>query len=54
MEVGTVVSRLHRGRRRLRTALFAVTIQRGSALDHTRDHALCLGRRNERRGYDTR
>jgi RNA polymerase sigma-70 factor (ECF subfamily) len=41
--VGTVVSRLHRGRRRLRTALFAVAIQRGFALDHTRDHALCLG-----------
>ena len=41
--VGTVVSRLHRGRRRLRTALFTVAIQRGFALDHTRDHALCLG-----------
>ena len=41
--VGTVVSRLHRARRRLRIVLFAVAIQRGSALDHTRDHALCLG-----------
>ena len=41
--VGTVVSRLHRGRRRLRTALFAVAIQRCSALDYMRDHALCLG-----------
>jgi hypothetical protein len=40
--VGTVVSRLHRGRRRLRTALFAVAIQRGFALDDTCDHALCL------------
>jgi RNA polymerase sigma-70 factor (ECF subfamily) len=39
----TVVSRLHRGRRRLRAALFAVAIKRGSALDPTRDHALCLG-----------
>ena len=41
--VGTVVSRLHRGRWRLWTALFAVAIQRGFALDHTRDHASCLG-----------
>ena len=41
--VGTVVSRLLRVRRRPRTALFAVAIQRCSALDRTRDHALCLG-----------
>jgi hypothetical protein len=40
--VPIALSRLHRGRRRLRTALFVVAIQRGFALDHTRDHALCL------------
>ena len=40
--VGTVVSPLHRGRRRLRTALFGVAIRPGFALDHTRDHAVCL------------
>jgi RNA polymerase sigma-70 factor (ECF subfamily) len=41
--VPIAVSRLHRGRQRLRTALFVVAIQRGFALEHTRDHALCLG-----------
>jgi hypothetical protein len=40
--VPIAVSRLHRGRRRLRAALFMVAIQRGFAFDHTRDHALCL------------
>ena len=40
--VPIAVLRLHRGRRRLRTALFVIAIQRGFALDHTRDHALCL------------
>ena len=51
--VGTVVSLLHRGRRRLRTTLFAVAIQRGFALDHTLTTRCALGRRNERRGYDS-
>ena len=35
---GTVVSRLHRGRRRLRTALFALAIQRGLVPAQTRDN----------------
>ena len=41
--VGIMVSLLHCGHRRLRTALFGVAIQRGFALDHTRDHGFCLG-----------
>ena len=36
VSVGTVMSRLHRGRRRLRKILFVVASQRGFASEHTR------------------
>ena len=47
--VGTVVSRLHRGRRRLRIALFPVAIQRGLAVDYTREPTRFAGDQARRR-----
>ena len=47
--VGTVVSRLRRGRRRLRIPLFPVAMQRGLALDHTREPTRFAGDQARRR-----